>query len=331
MQKSIIVIPFSKVFANNEMFNSYSQYNNDNRLEPFIKLYNILTDLGHTITTYDLSHNIKSTDIYLSFNHQPKIFKRIGRKINLENRILIPMEPLCIENFQESTIHSYGKVLSWNEKIIDDKRVERIKAYPIIKLTLDWIPLKERKFLTNISMNKKSSYIGELYSERLKTILLAEQLFHFEFDHYGVGWNNPKNLLQKMGLKKYQYLSSFRGALKHKYETLKQYKFSICYENTRDLPGNISEKIFDCFQCGVIPLYWGAPDVLRYIPPETFIWRENFTSNKEMLLFIKSMSDFEIASMIDAIDKFIKSDKIEEFWDETYVAAIVKIIQSLSI
>lgn len=311
------------------MFEPHSKFNNDNRLVPYIKLQEKATEYGYYIATYDLIFKLSANDIYLSFSHHPRIFNRVGKKIKWENRILIAQEPLGKINFKKSSLKLYAHTLTWNENIIDGNRVKRIKAYPITKATIEWIPVENRKFLTNISINKTSHYKGELYSERLKTIHLAEQLFPGEFDHWGIGWNSPKTFLQKIGLKKYDYIPSYKGSLKEKYETLKQYKFSICYENTGDLRGNISEKIFDCFQCGVIPLYWGAPDVLKYIPAETFIWRENFRSNEEMLRFIKSMSNDNIALMIEAIRTFIGSEKMNDFWESTYIGKIVDVILSI--
>ena len=38
----------------------------------------------------------------------------------------------------------------------------------------------------------------------------------------------------------------------------------------------ITEKIFDCFYAGTIPVYLGAPDVARWLPPECFIDMRRF-------------------------------------------------------
>ena len=52
----------------------------------------------------------------------------------------------------------------------------------------------------------------------------------------------------------------------------KNISFAICYENARDIPGYITEKIFDCFFAGCVPIYWGgAPNVTDHIPANTFI------------------------------------------------------------
>lgn len=49
-----------------------------------------------------------------------------------------------------------------------------------------------------------------------------------------------------------------------------QYKFTIAFENSM-LPGYTTEKLFDCFKAGTIPIYWGNPEVTRDVNPDAFI------------------------------------------------------------
>ena len=42
----------------------------------------------------------------------------------------------------------------------------------------------------------------------------------------------------------------------NKIEWLKNYKFNICFENS-SYPGYLTEKLFDAFKAGCIPIYWG--------------------------------------------------------------------------
>ncbi len=328
MIKKAVLIPFSVEFENNEIFNIDSKYNHDNRLSPYIKLQKILNENGVSIVTHDC-FNIEDVDnstILISMDHKPQILKRYLKKIPFKNRILIAHEPFAKNNFSLSNKKIYGRILTWNEDIIDNKQILRIPCYPITKVNVSWINVVERKFLTNISINKRSSFPNEIYSERIKTIKIAEELFGEDFDHYGVGWNPPKNIWQKLGIKPYLYLKSYRGRVENKYETLRNYKFSICYENTNNQRGRVTEKIFDCFQSGVIPLYWGGVDVTNYIPKDTFIWREDFASNEDMLRFIKEMSLSDIQFKIDKIKEFLESEKMNWFWEDNYIEMISNVI-----
>nr|WP_272916661.1 glycosyltransferase family 10 [Helicobacter saguini] len=45
-------------------------------------------------------------------------------------------------------------------------------------------------------------------------------------------------------------------AIKNKIEWLKDYKFNLCFENS-SYPGYLTEKLFDAFAAGCVPIYWG--------------------------------------------------------------------------
>ena len=329
-QIKIIVIPFSPKFLNNLIFDL--NYGTEGRAIPYFNLYNKLTELGYEVGTYDKfkKRDISSSDILLAFNHQPVISYQIGQWFNFEKKILVAQEPLNKNNFRIKTFREYCKVLTWNANIIVSDKITRINAYPIVKTKMEWLPLENRKLITNISINKKSNAKGELYSERIKAIELSEKIFETDFEFYGIGWNKATSILEKLKLKKYRHFKSYKSDTTNKFETLRNFKFSLCFENTKLMKGNISEKIFDCFQCGVIPLYWGAPDIANFIPKETFIWREDFETTEDMLLFVKKMSADEINSKIHSIDTFLRSEKMDLFWEDAYVNKIVKTIESIA-
>src|ERR1035437_1086636 len=330
IMREIIVFPFSNAFNQNEIFNINSSLNFENRLLPYKELRRNLIEKGFSINTYDMYNNtsIPGDGILLSFNHHPDLFRNIGLKFKYKRRILVAQEPLSRENFLLRTFEKYYKVLTWNKNITETERIHRISAYPIVKVKFAWISLEQRKLLTNISINKKSRMKGELYSERVKTIKLAEKIFGSQFELYGIGWDKPTNLIDK--IMNYKPPLSYKGSLKEKYPKLREFKFALCYENNRLLQGNVSEKIFDCFQCGVIPLYWGAPDVLDFIPEETFIWREKFKSNEEILLYIKNLSEKEIEMNLGAIKTFLNSKRMEPYWYQNHIQVIIDTILNLS-
>lgn len=45
-------------------------------------------------------------------------------------------------------------------------------------------------------------------------------------------------------------------SIENKNEWLKDYKFHICFENS-SYPGYLTEKLFDAYNTGTIPIYWG--------------------------------------------------------------------------
>ena len=69
--------------------------------------------------------------------------------------------------------------------------------------------------------------------------------------------------------------SATKGAALSKSATIAQYRFALCFENSI-LNGWMTEKLFDCFFSGTIPVYWGAPDVLASVPGDCFIDMRQF-------------------------------------------------------
>ena len=60
--------------------------------------------------------------------------------------------------------------------------------------------------------------------------------------------------------------------------TLRNYKFAFIIENASDFNGFITDKIFDCFYSGTVPIYLGAKNIKSFIPEECFIDFREFKS-----------------------------------------------------
>ena len=105
-------------------------------------------------------------------------------------------------------------------------------------------------------------------------------------------------------LKKY---TTYAGTIKNKYDVLKEYKFSICYENVSGVEGYITEKIFDCFKCGVVPIYLGPDEIGDTVPKDAFIDKRNFQNEEILFNYIKYMGEKEYESYRTAGTNFIES------------------------
>lgn len=92
-----------------------------------------------------------------------------------------------------------------------------------------------------------------------------------------------------------------------KIATMRPYKFAVCFENTA-LPGYVTEKIIDCFVAGVIPIYWGAPDIEKYIPLGTFIDMRDLPTWHHLEEVMELIDSQKAAQMIDAGRQFLKTD-----------------------
>jgi hypothetical protein len=194
------------------------------------------------------------------------------------------------------------------------------------------LTFNEKKLCAIIAGNKCSALKGELYSERLSFIKYMEKKHFSDFDLYGVGWDekNFKGLFSFFN--RFPFLKSvcankrpsYCGRVDKKIETLSKYKFTIAYENTKSIPGYISEKIWDSFFAGCIPVYYGAPNILDYIPENCFVDRRRFVSNEELSNYLYSINEAEYEQYRDNIRKFLRSSDAMQFSAEFYVHKIIE-------
>ena len=121
-----------------------------------------------------------------------------------------------------------------------------------------------------------------------------------------------------------RFLSMYKGAIpgSHsgtaKINTLQKYRFCFCSEHTLGLQGYITEKIFDCFAAGCVPIYEGASNIEIYIPKECFIDTRDFKNTEDIYLFIKNMSKETHELYIKNIQKFLNSEQVKLFSKEHF-------------
>ena len=71
-------------------------------------------------------------------------------------------------------------------------------------------------------------------------------------------------------------------------EMFRRYKFYLAFENSMCID-YITEKVWKSLLSGMVPIVYGASleDYKRYLPPNSFIYVENFSSPKELVKYIK--------------------------------------------
>ena len=181
---------------------------------------------------------------------------------------------------------------------------------------------------------------NDLYRERIKTIRWFEHNAPNDFALYGRKWNMSGRLptrvgglihsLEKKLPFKYYPFPSWKGEILNKQDVLKRSRFSIVYENIKGLKGYISEKIFDAFVAGNVPVYWGAEDINNYIPKECFIDRRNFINHEELYKFLRNMPEKQYLDYQRCIKDFIEN-KSEEFTSKRFAKIIsLKIVEAIN-
>lgn len=233
-------------------------------------------------------------------------------------------KPLFLWAWESSIINTRNSIVTEHENYkyvftYDDLLVDNVKyfkvAYSFNFPNSIAKSYKGKKLCCLISGNKYSDDSKELYSHRIKTIEWFENNNPSDFDLYGKDWDKTvpaKTLLDRLknrsGFNAYlgsPRRKSYRGEIEDKKRVYEKYRFSICYENAWGLAGYISEKIFDCFFSGCVPIYWGAPNINSYVPSDCYVDRRKFRSEAELYYYLNNMSEVEYFRYLRNIEKFI--------------------------
>lgn len=325
-------------FSNNQAFNKKAYGIGEDLGYPTILLKDMLESKGYFLETLDMDTPDKYHKIIFSDVPDPNTCCVEIEKIPKEKRILILAECEMIykPNARTDLLNDYAVVFTYNDNLVRNFGYKKLNMVNKIKTPRN-VVFSEKKFLTLIAGNKTSRDQGELYSERLKAIRFMEKKHLFDFDLYGIGWDlrtftgikpiralNRFSFLRKLCNEKHP---AYKGKVDRKIEVLSNYKFCFCYENSCIIPGYISEKIWDCFFAGCIPIYYGAPNISDYIPTNCFIDWRNFSNYDEIYNYLKNMSEKEYNDYIENIKNFLNSDKVYPFSAECFVDTIINEIE----
>ena len=88
------------------------------------------------------------------------------------------------------------------------------------------------------------------------------------------------------------YKNNVGGIVRNKIRFLSAYKFSIAMENSEG-QGYISEKIFDSFIAGTIPIYYGGYMLDEFINPKSYILIKNEEDMLKKIEYIKKIDNDE--------------------------------------
>jgi hypothetical protein len=208
--------------------------------------------------------------------------------------------------------------------------------------------IRERGFLTMINTNKLPRlYADELYTARLHAVEHFHR--HGEIDLYGRNWEgSPLRVgktrtpatLRRIGERLWQvrqrqrpdplYVAAAgasRGPVRSKSQTLARYRFALCFENCI-LKGYLTEKLFDCLFAGTIPVYWGAPDVLDWVPAECFVDMRRFRDFAALRAFLHAITPAQEQGYRTAARDYLASGRFDPFRLGTFVDRVARIVSA---
>jgi hypothetical protein len=316
-----------------ELFNLGSNLNRDNGFNSWVILRDTFSKHQISLHTADVNHN-KDVAFELHVDSQTINTAVTCYLLMLETPQVWPA------NGVDENLERYSKIFTWNDTLVGTKQFVKANFPNLLSVhPVDGYANRDR-FCCLISANKMLPTQDKrtLYPERVKVIRWFQKHAPQDFDLYGVDWDMPVNtsglhgkLLRLFwrGLSSLVALHpfpSYRGRVKHKYEVLQRTRFSFCYENIRDIPGYITEKIFDSFFSGCVPVYWGANNISDYIPADCFIDRRQFDNTAAVYRYLKNMTEEEFRGYQLRIATYLQSDAAYLFSAEAMAETIVNTI-----
>ncbi len=170
--------------------------------------------------------------------------------------------------------------------------------------------------LVNITANHNPKFRRpEFYSKRIEAMAA---LSRFDAVHlYGRGWDrwwSRQSMWPTYWRFRRELMSIYKGPCDSKLEVLSQYRFCLCLENM-PMKGWLTEKLFDCLYSGTVPVYLGATDIEKLVPPEAYIDVRNFSGWDEVWNHIRGMSDSGWRSIRDAGRDFVIGSGMKRYYD----------------
>jgi hypothetical protein len=280
---------------------------------------------------FDLVSNPKEAEFAICVDNEKEFQKNVVRaRISKRKTIIIRNEPVvvCPENKMSRTRRRFGLSLDVGRPQSESKNA--IPWPQNWNQTLKYIETERERSekIVMINGNKISFIPGEMYSLRRKAILHLNNL-----DLYGTNWDMSRKekirhaltnlhiairggyFPRKSGVKYYfKDFSKWKGAPSDKQKVLSKYKFCLVIENSAEF---MTEKLFDAFFSGCIPIYVG-PDLQQFpIPKGLFIQANpNLNSIRKAIL---DASTFDYNKWNHELRNWLYAKETLNYWSSQFV------------
>ena len=272
---------------------------------------------GYEVVTPDLA-DFDSPDfkaaVYFDYDWRLLSKKRdpFLSRVPYEKRVLYMIEPAVVNPslyYTSLLRRRFAKVLTWDRRLLR-RNPEYFQVEVPIGLNLAKyrdnpfadIRYEDKKFLVAVSSDRFNLWPQSNFRLRKRVYRYMNRVLGDDFDLYGRDWRPGTP----------GWRGEIPGGFPEKVKTIAHYKFMICFENSVGNPGYISEKIYDCFNARVVPIYYGTKENSDLLPRGTFIDWRNFRSPSKLLAFLRSITPAEHARYLKAINDWMASPAAAE-------------------
>lgn len=281
----------------------------------------------HTYDIYAINKIVPDVCLFLDYPERPKHIDNILA----QKKILISREPFLIvpENYKIDLHKNFDIVLTWSRDLIDGQKYLKYPSTRIIDTNIDFDPYFSRSnMFTLINSNLKSRLPGEIYSERVKIFEWFEKNPIYNFSLYGKNWD--RHILNLFGKNlalpfPKRYIKSYKGVCANKRDVLLGSTFNFAFENCR-INDLVTEKIFDSFQAGAIPIYFGAPNINSLIPADLYISYDNYNSIDDVVKYCTELSEADLINIRQNIHEYMSSESNNSYKISYWIECIINAI-----
>ena len=230
---------------------------------------------------YQLNNDAFSADIFVARDHEKLDFEILTRRKKANKySVLLRSEPPCVlpDAYEPRIAPLYNRIITFGK--IGGNDTSPWPQYWNVSDSLRISAERKNQRVALVNANKLSLFPSELYSLRRQIIANSNSL-----DLFGDGWNDSKLTRIRtliIELRKQAIVGSLSKmphaqlwfkrwpnaeSPENKFLTLQDYKVNLVIEND---PSYLSEKLFDAFSAGCIPVYVG-PKIEDYGIPKSLV------------------------------------------------------------
>jgi hypothetical protein len=335
-------------YKNNKIFFYENDFTGSKNNKKFILLKQFLETKNIFLNTLDTFDNNSEINVLIFLDYPLAPSKKSLQAFNSKiPKILITDENKFVRPavWMKSNFEKFNYVMT-----IDDDFIDNIKFFEYgvsdhekdldLKFNIPNVDFSKKKLVTWITWNKSSFNKNINFSVRKEIIKWYEKNYPNDFDLYGPNWDElsfpyDSYFLKYLNYPRFKYLRKFfgkkyktwRGHINDKKNIIKNYKFCFAFENTCKLNGYITEKIFDVFYSGSVPIYFGAKNIEKHIPKNCYIDFRNFENLEKLHLFLRHFKEVEYLAIKNNIYKFLLSQKSYKYTSKYFCEKIFQLIK----
>ena len=308
-------------YAENSLFTPGAGENNGEFYLPYVKLRERFLAAGIELNTPDVNSG-REVAFELHINCRRQNPSARAYVYLYENPLIRPL------NRDRAALDRYAKWFAWDGELLDDPRTVRL-LYPNRFETGPWNGPEQRPlFCVLVASNKALTVVDprDQYQARVRILDWYERNAPADFHLFGRGWDRPASLPGRWGRVRNQLrkilsrllpakspYATWRGPVDDKIELLTRARFCLAHENCRDLSGYVTEKLFDCFRAGCVPVYVGPTEIAELVPADCFIDGRAYATPAELHAHLRKIDDAAYRGYQDRIRAFLLSEHAKPF------------------